>query len=91
MQFEYDERKSESNLEKHGIDFEEAQALWDDDELMQFPVEFCDEPRWGIMARYGGSCWVAICTTRGENVRIISVRRATIKEVSLYDKARNDR
>lgn len=30
MHFEYDQQKSASNKEKHGIDFEEAQALWDD-------------------------------------------------------------
>ena len=89
MYFEYDESKSESNLEKHGIDFEEAQRLWDDPELMEFKIDFKGEPRWGAIARYAGSCWIAICTTHGENVRIISVRRATAKEVSFYDKARN--
>ena len=31
MQFEYDPNKSDSNLEKHGIDFEEAQELWNDE------------------------------------------------------------
>ncbi|MCI8425901.1 MAG: BrnT family toxin, partial [Adlercreutzia sp.] len=29
MEFEYDVNKSISNQEKHGINFEEAQALWD--------------------------------------------------------------
>lgn len=91
MRFEYDEAKSESNLGKHGIDFEEAQELWEDDEMMEFPIEFKGEDRFGVMARYGGSTWVAICTMRGGAVRIISVRRASAKEASAYDKARNDR
>lgn len=90
MQFEYDPAKSEANLDKHGIDFDEAQALWDDSELMEFPLEFKGEDRFGVMARHGGSVWVAVCTMRGESIRIISVRRATAKEVSFYDRARND-
>ena len=90
MGFVFDRTKSERNLEKHGIDFEEAQALWDDPDMMQFPIAYKGERRWGVMARYGGSCWVAICTTRGHDVRIISVRKATSKEVSFYDRARND-
>lgn len=90
MQFEYDPKKSESNLDKHGIDFEEAQLLWSDEFMMEFPVEHKGEDRFGIMARYFGSVWVAICTKRGESTRIISVRKATIEEVSFYDKARND-
>lgn len=34
-QFEYDEQKSRSNLDKHGIDFEAAQALWNDPDLLE--------------------------------------------------------
>lgn len=90
MQFEYDPVKSEANLDKHGIDFDEAQALWDDSELMEFPLEFKGEDRFGVMARHGGSVWVAVFTMCGESIRIISVRRATAKEVSFYDRARND-
>ena len=59
--------------------------------MMEFRIEFKGESRWGVIARYAGSCWVAICTTRGEAVRIISVCRATAKGVSFYDKTRNDR
>ena len=91
MGFVYDKAKSDANLEKHGIDFEEAQLLWDDPNLMEFRIEFKGELRIGAMARYAGSCWVAITAPRGNDVRIISVRRATKKEMSLYDKARNDR
>ena len=91
MQFEYDERKSESNLEKHGIDSEEAKSLWDDADMIEFSIECKGEDRWGVIAHYAGSCWIAICTTRRKNTRIISVRRATGKEASLYDRAKNDR
>jgi len=37
MKFEYDPNKSITNMEKHGIDFEEAQALWKDSELVEIP------------------------------------------------------
>ena len=30
MEFEFDPAKSESNLEKHGVDFVQAQQLWQD-------------------------------------------------------------
>jgi len=37
--FEFDESKSQSNLKKHGIDFVEAQKLWDDSNLLEIPKE----------------------------------------------------
>ena len=36
--FEFDERKSQINLEKHGIDFVDAQALWADPDLIEIPA-----------------------------------------------------
>ena len=38
MKFEYDPEKSRLNKAKHGIDFEEAQALWRDDMLLEAPA-----------------------------------------------------
>lgn len=38
MEFEYDPAKSTTNLLKHGIDFEEAQSLWEDQNLVDFPL-----------------------------------------------------
>ncbi len=35
MIFEYDVNKSRTNLEKHGIDFDAAQALWEDDNRIE--------------------------------------------------------
>lgn len=45
MKFEYDPQKSASNKLKHGLDFEEAQGLWEDERLLIFPLRFEDEPR----------------------------------------------
>ena len=45
MRFEYDPDKSSANRQKHGIDFEEAQALWTDPNLLEIPARVLDEPR----------------------------------------------
>lgn len=42
--FEYDPSKSLSNLEKHGIDFDDAQELWQDPSVMEIDAKPMDEP-----------------------------------------------
>lgn len=91
MHFEYDPKKSLSNAIKHGIDFDEAERLWNDEDLIRFGIDYGGEKRWGIIAQYAGMKWTAICTDRGERIRIISVRRASEKEASFYDRENNDR
>lgn len=85
MNFEFDERKSQSNKKKHGIDFTEAQDLWDDPELLEIPLKSENEPRILCVGLIGGKHWSAIITQRGERTRIISVRRARIEERQLYE------
>jgi uncharacterized DUF497 family protein len=83
--FEFDARKSQSNLEKHGIDFEEAQRLWDDPDLMVVPARTTDETRILVVGKIDGLCWSAIITYRGDRVRIISVRHSRREEIELYE------
>lgn len=45
MEFEFDSNKSNGNKDKHGINFHEAQALWEDPDLVEIPVKTSDEPR----------------------------------------------
>ena len=85
MPFEYDLKKSQSNREKHGIDFDEAQALWADVDRLEIPAKTLDEPRYLVIGKIGGKCWSAVITYRGENVRIISVRRSRDEEIELYE------
>jgi uncharacterized DUF497 family protein len=85
MSFEYDPAKSVVNKAKHGIDFEEAQALWDDPLLLEAPANTEDEPRFLVVAMLGGKHWTAVCTHRGESIRIVSVRRARGKEIAHYE------
>ena len=83
--FEFDQAKSESNKAKHGIDFDEAQALWNDPYLLEIPAKTEDEPRYLVVGTIDAKHWSAVITYRGENIRIISVRRARVKEVALYE------
>ena len=46
MKFEYDPAKNESNKAKHGIDFEEAKALWDDVDRLEAPIMRPGEKRY---------------------------------------------
>ena len=85
MIFEFDPDKSKSNKEKHGIDFAEAQKLWDDSRATGFPGRSDDEPRFALIAELDSKLWVAFYTVREERIRIISVRRAREGEKVLYE------
>jgi len=85
MEFEFDPRKSQANKRKHGIDFYEAQALWDDPDLIEIPVRTSDEPRFLIIAKISGKHWSGVITYRAGKIRIISVRRSREEEVDIYE------
>ncbi|MGK7892642.1 MAG: BrnT family toxin [Xenococcus sp. (in: cyanobacteria)] len=85
MIFEFDENKSQSNKIKHGINFLEAQKLWTDVDRLEIPAKSEDEPRFVIIGLIGAKLWAAVVTYRGDNIRIISVRRARKSEVALYE------
>jgi uncharacterized protein len=72
MEFEYDSGKSAQNKRKHGIDFEEAQALWLDSELVEIPARTLEEPRWLLIGKIGARHWSVVITRRDENIRLIS-------------------
>lgn len=83
--FEFDKRKSQSNFEKHGIDFIEAQKLWDDPYILEIAAKTADESRYLMIGKIDDKYWSAIVTYRNQNIRIISVRRARKEEVKLYE------
>lgn len=85
MEFEFDEVKSQANKSKHGIDFVEAQALWLDEMLVEIQARTEDEPRFLVVGMISGKHWSAVITYRGERVRLISVRRARVAEVAIYE------
>jgi len=84
MEFGFDPDKSAANLRKHGIDFDDAQALWRDPDRLEIPARSTDEPRTQVIGRIGEVLWSAFVTTRAGRIRIISVRRARDEEKAAY-------
>jgi hypothetical protein len=84
MPFEFDPAKSASNKIKHGIDFVEAQALWSDVNRLEAPANSLTEPRFQVLGHINHQLWAAFITYRGENIRLISVRRASREERKYY-------
>ena len=85
MDFEFDPGKGAANKEKHGIDFTEAQHLWDDPDLIEIPARTTDESRFLVIGKLGGKHWSGVITYRGGRVRIISIRRSRAEEVMIYE------
>jgi len=91
MPFEYDPDKSKVNRAKHGIDFDEAQELWDDETFLEIPAKDLDEPRFLVIGKIKNKHWSAVITYRDGNIRIISrrgtmsVRRSRDEEIELYE------
>ncbi|WP_206214732.1 MULTISPECIES: BrnT family toxin [unclassified Adlercreutzia] len=86
MLFVFDPKKNATNIEKHGMSFLEAQALWKDDDAIRLPAKDRGEPRYLVVGMISGKHWTAIATNRGDAVRIISVRRSHEEEVRLYER-----
>ena len=85
MVFEFDSIKSDGNKQKHGIDFYEAQSLWDDPDFIEIPLQTSDEPRYLVIGKIAEKHWSGIITYRGEKMRIISVRRSRKEEIEIYE------
>ncbi|MBN1941954.1 MAG: BrnT family toxin [Phycisphaerae bacterium] len=86
MKFEFDPDKSKINKTKHGIDFVQAQLLWQD-HWIEARLPFEGEDRFLVVGRIGKNCYSAIVTYRGDVIRVISVRRSRRNEKELYDGA----
>ena len=85
MDFEFDPAKSAANRAKHGIDFETAQAIWDDADRIEIPGRIANEMRFLVIGQFEGVIWTACVTYREARIRIISVRRARNDEKEAYD------
>lgn len=83
--FEYDAAKSASNKDKHGIDFDEAKALWNDENRIILDTAFVVEKRFLTVGLIDGRMWTAVYTQRRERFRLISVRRSRNDEIKVYE------
>ena len=84
MECEFDETKSSTNKDKHGIDFLETQALWRDPDRLEVAARTSGEPRWQVIGTMRRTLWSVFVTYRHERIRIISVRRARPEEKARY-------
>jgi uncharacterized DUF497 family protein len=84
MEFEFDPVKSAANKAKHGIDFDEAKALWQDDNRIEITAVSETEDRHSVTGMIQELYWTAFITYRADRIRIISVRRARTVEIEIY-------
>jgi len=89
MEFEFDPVKSLINKAKHGMNFEEAQLLWEDCRLKVFPGESREEMRLVAVGLIDDKHWCVVFKQREHALRIISARRARIKEIEFYESQEN--
>ncbi len=87
--FEWNETKSQANLKKHGISFEEAKSVFYDEYAVQFYDEehSSEEDRFIMLGMSNLSHILVVChceRAEGEVIRIISARKATKKESGYY-------
>lgn len=85
MDFEWDDKKSRKTKQERGLDFNDASQIWDDRESLEIPVRSETESRWAKVGMFNGQVHTAIFTLRGTKIRIISVRRAHLKEIEFYE------
>ena len=83
MRFEYDPKKSRLNKDKHGVDFEQAKALWDNDAVI-IQARTIGEKRSMIIGWIDERLYSCIFTNRFLKIRIISCRRSSSAERGVY-------
>ncbi|MBF0106257.1 MAG: BrnT family toxin [Deltaproteobacteria bacterium] len=85
MNFEFDLNKSRLNKIKHGVDFNQAQLIWDGP-CIEFSAKSEFENRFALIGPIDHILYTCIFTLRSGNIRIISCRRSRPKEKKLYEK-----
>lgn len=83
MRFEWDERKRLSNLEKHGLDFIDASAVFENPHIM-VPSAYGGEERFLAIGILEGRFVTVVYAMRSETIRVISFRRARHEERQKY-------
>ena len=89
LTFEWDSRKARSNLAKHGVGFQETSTIFGDPLSLTIPdpEHSLSEERYITVGRaFSGKLLVVVHTERGDNIRIVSARRASRRERKFYEK-----
>ena len=90
LNFEWDENKAKSNLVKHGVSFAEATTVFGDPLSLTIPdpAHSQTEDRFIIIGNsHRRKLLVVVHTERGDNIRIISARRATRRERTSHEES----
>jgi uncharacterized DUF497 family protein len=89
LSFEWDEEKASANLAKHGVSFSEASTVFGDplSRTIPDPLHSDEEERFVVLGESAsGRTLVVVHTHRGENIRIISARKAMPRERKDYER-----
>ncbi len=87
MVFDWDKRKRKTNITKHGIDFSELRKVFEKPMLTRIDNrEDYGETRWISLGDLDGNIVVLVYTEEENSIRLISARRATKNEKSIYCK-----
>lgn|ERR1700687_4794916 len=89
--FEYDPAKSSRNLELHGLDFEEAQKLWNVPHVIIPARQVGSEDRQAIIGLLFGKLYVAVFTARASTIRMISCHRADRRLQKHYERMNHEK
>ena len=86
VSFEWDRRKAEANLRKHGVDFADAAQVLEDVHAITIPdAASASEERFLTLGMDPlGRVLVVVYTWRSEKIRLISARKATSREARQY-------
>ncbi len=83
VRYEWEEAKRKSNIARHGVDFTVMEAFRWDTAIIN-PDDRTSEPRWVAYGFIGVRLYVVVFTERGDNIRIISLRKANQREERRY-------
>jgi uncharacterized protein len=87
MEYEWDPAKATTNLQKHGISFADAVAVFSDELALTVADDFTDEERFLTLGTDAfGQLLIVSFTWRGDHtIRLISARKATRTERRQYE------
>jgi uncharacterized protein len=85
MGYEWDPDKAKLNIRKHGIAFADAVSVFFDDSAITVEDNTPDEVRFATMGMDAiGRVLIVVYTWRGDNIRLVSARKATERERKQY-------
>ena len=95
LAFTWDDRKAESNIEKHAVSFDMAAEVFFDEYAIEEPDTTTGEERYRIIGKamfFASPVLFVVfaerCSFEGEQlIRLISARRAKGKEIEKYERA----